>query len=291
MDNDTPAPADNVSTQSLLDTSAPDTTDTSTTDTSTDTTTDTSTDTTDNTDSSFEAVLAGFSDDLKDSDSLKQFKSVEDLAKSFVEQKKLVGRKTAIPGDEATAEEWAEFYNNAGRPEGADKYGIEIPAEFADIPGASDKANAAFEAAHEAGLSKKQAETLFGKLFEGEVSEMTNQKAAAEKQYADSKDALFEAWGTGEKFEAEVRKVTAFQKKAGFYEDFEAAGLNSNPTLLIALSKIANSIGADSSIDTMHDSSTVDSSSLAALQKSLTAAIKSGDTDEARNIQARLRNI
>lgn len=63
---------------------------------------------------------------VKEHPSLKNFKSPGDLAKSWVEAQKLIGRdKIPVPGEKATKEDWDTVFERLGRPK--DKNGYTIP--------------------------------------------------------------------------------------------------------------------------------------------------------------------
>lgn len=83
----------------------------------------------------------------------------------------------AMPGKDATPEQWGEFYNKLGRPEAADGYELPVP-EGDD--GAFAKEVGAWM--HEAGLSKDQAGKLAGKWNEMVAKQQADQTAAAEAQ-------------------------------------------------------------------------------------------------------------
>lgn len=61
-------------------------------------------------------------DDLKGNPSLKVVGSIGDLAKSFVETKKLIGTKLEAPGENATPEQLAAWRKVVGAPEKAEGY-------------------------------------------------------------------------------------------------------------------------------------------------------------------------
>jgi len=287
MENVEPTPnVDNSDTQSLLDTGAD-----KVVETPADKVVETPAKNTDVTPSSFEDLLSSLPDELKAHASLSKFKSFEDITKSYIEQEKLVGRKTAIPGEDATAEEWATFYNASGRPEDSNAYGIEIPEALSGIANSQDRTNAALAAAHEAGLSKRQADVLFSKLFEMEVGDVNTQVEAAQAKLKVDQQTLYDEWGTGKDFEAQAAKVTAFEKKIGVFDEFEANGFNANPTILKAFAKLAGDLSNDSTIDSLHDSVPVDTNAVTILQNEMSAAIESGDKDAARAAQMKLRKI
>ncbi len=70
-------------------------------------------------------------EDLRDEKSLISFKSVGDLAKSFVNTKKMVGKNVvAIPTDASTEGEWQEYHKAGGRPETVADYNLGVPEGF-----------------------------------------------------------------------------------------------------------------------------------------------------------------
>lgn len=56
------------------------------------------------------------------------------LAKQWVDTKKMVGaNKVALPGEKSSEEEWNAFYKAIGRPEKPDDYQVDIPDDFKDL--------------------------------------------------------------------------------------------------------------------------------------------------------------
>ncbi len=72
----------------------------------------------------------GWGDDLKNNPALKDFKTPVDLAKSYIETKKMVGQKTGIPGPDATPEQKAEFYKALGVPDDINGYDQALPDDL-----------------------------------------------------------------------------------------------------------------------------------------------------------------
>ncbi len=70
---------------------------------------------------------------LREEKSLAGFKNVNDLSKSFVMTKKMVGANVIpIPTDISTEDEWQEFHKAGGRPETAADYGFKKHDEIPD---------------------------------------------------------------------------------------------------------------------------------------------------------------
>lgn len=70
-------------------------------------------------------------EELREDKSLLSFKTVGDLAKSFVNTKRMVGKNVvAIPGETSTDGEWQEYHKAGGRPETVDDYDLKAPEGF-----------------------------------------------------------------------------------------------------------------------------------------------------------------
>lgn len=122
--------------------------------------------------------LAGLSETYKNDPSLKDFKSVDDLAKSYVNAKAMIGGSIRLPAADASPEAIEEFfkkiesvpgvmkfdpnnldqvYNRLGRPESADKYQVQFNPE---INKREDLQSGFLSKAHEIGLNSKQAQGI-----------------------------------------------------------------------------------------------------------------------------------
>ncbi len=70
-------------------------------------------------------------EELREDKSLMSFKSVGDLAKSFVNTKRMVGKNViAVPSDISTEGEWQEYHKAGGRPETVEDYDLKAPEGF-----------------------------------------------------------------------------------------------------------------------------------------------------------------
>ena len=102
-------------------------------------------------------------EDIREEKSLLSFKSVGDLAKSFVNTKKMVGKNViAIPGDISSEGEWQEFHKAGGRPETVADYNLKVPEGFPETALEQVFPKARLEAWQErffkGGVSKKAAD-------------------------------------------------------------------------------------------------------------------------------------
>lgn len=138
--------------------------------------------------------------ELQSNETLKQYKSVGDLAKGLVETKAMVGNSIRIPGQDAGEDARVEFINKLkdrvpelvlrpddndpaswalfGTPESADKY--DVP-EGVTLP---DGAEATLrEVMFEANMTKRQAEAMLKGMFKrGEEVTKVNSEAKLESE-------------------------------------------------------------------------------------------------------------
>lgn len=176
-------------------------------------------------------------DDIRDEPSIQSFKTIQGLAKTAVEQAKLIGKKGLIkPSPEAEPSEWEKFYNELGRPESPDQYKVSEGVQ------ASDELR---KTAHEIGLTAEQ----FQKLAEWDSRASETIKAELEQaqQEASQKkeDALRALWGT--RYDERMGKLQSVAQQLD-----ESGTIKDNPEMLkdpaIAnvLSKLMDQVSEDS---------------------------------------------
>ena len=181
------------------------------------------------------------SEDLRSSDSLSKFTSLDALAKSYVNAEKMIGRdKIAIPQSD---EDWDTAYNALGRPENSDAYaldkvdGIELDGDFI---------NGFKNTAHASGLSQKQVSEMFGWYNSMAKGIMDSDKSSAEIAQVDAENALRNEWGERYNSNLEIAKRSAAEYGGDdFVEFMNSAGLDKNPAMLKFLSKVGQTISED----------------------------------------------
>jgi hypothetical protein len=141
------------------------TTDASTVTTTDDGTTTTTTATTTDTGTQTPTWMEGLPDELKGDKTLSRYSDLETFARGHLETKRLASSKVIVPGDDASEDDRAAFYNAIGRPENADDYEIktvELPVDASDEERAAlAEATKPFkEFAHKLGLTAAQATAL-----------------------------------------------------------------------------------------------------------------------------------
>ena len=110
------------------------------------------------TDTQPQSFVSSLPEDLQGEASLQSFQDVGQLAKSYVHSQRMIGQdKIAIPGKNATEEDWKQVYQKLGVPESADKYDVKYTVQ----EGASDQPVKDFLGhAHKMGLLPHQAQGI-----------------------------------------------------------------------------------------------------------------------------------
>ena len=173
------------------------------------------------------------SDDYKEHQSLSTFKSVDDLAKSYIHAQGLIGKdKVIIPTDSSTPEEVAEFYGKLGMP---------TPEEY-KVEGVSDELKEAFLKHN---ILPNQAAGL-KEVFDGLIAAQDTTDADYDAAVQAEMESLKEEWG--ESFEGNIQraanafKVFGNEETAKYLED---TGLGNDPTLLKLFSNIGAKLGGE----------------------------------------------
>lgn len=175
-------------------------------------------------------------EDLSTDPSLQSFKSVGDLAKSFIHTKKLVGHdKIPIPADD-DPESWNNVFSRLGRPDEPDGYEIGGPEEPPEGFNYNPELEKEYrKEAHKLGLTKKQAAGVWSMLngkavevFKG-VTDAQRQKLEADEQ------ALKTEWGSAyeEKLKVAQRAVNALENAGlkGLNDWLKKSGAGKEPMM------------------------------------------------------------
>ncbi len=139
-------------------------------------------------------------EDLREDKSLLSFKSVGDLAKSFVNTKKMVGANVIpVPGDTSTEGEWQEFHKAGGRPETVADYNLKAPEGFPEEALEQVFPKARLEAWQErffkGGVSKKAADHFITEFANDMITDLQTMKQSQETEMAELKSGLSIEWG------------------------------------------------------------------------------------------------
>lgn len=163
--------------------------------------------------------------------------SVESLAKSFLDTKEHVARTRSggIPGEGASSDDWAKFYQGLGAPDSVEGYAV---PETKD-PRTNLFADKIREKALGIGLTKKQFEELVGHtdlVYQDNAQELQQIAQRANERWVTEGKQRF-----GDKYEKSVAEASRTLKElAAGDEDLgkilQSTGLASHPKLLEMLS-------------------------------------------------------
>lgn len=76
--------------------------------------------------------LKNLPEDLRNTSELQRVKSLEQLAKNYVEAQKMISGSGRMPAKDAPQEEWDAFYEKLGVPKEEAGYNIEVPKEYTE---------------------------------------------------------------------------------------------------------------------------------------------------------------
>ena len=129
-----------------------------------------------------EAISSEWAEDA----SMADFKSLDDLAKSYVHAQKLIGSddRVRVPVDD-DKDGWMKFYNRIGRPEEASGYEFKIPEEAPE--GYESEQFQAYaqefrQRVHDLGLTRTQAEQLWNYQQKASLDAYQQQVTAFKQQ-------------------------------------------------------------------------------------------------------------
>lgn len=133
--------------------------------------------------------------DLREEKTLGLFKNVKDLAKSYANARKMIGKdKIGVPNDKSSPAEWEAFYEAGGRPKTAGDYKLDYPKDM-PVPENAEMRKQFVELAHKSGLSQKQIAdiySMYNNFVKGEVKGAEQAQALAKEEAISQ---LKENWG------------------------------------------------------------------------------------------------
>jgi hypothetical protein len=180
---------------------------------------------------------ASLGDDIRHDPSLASIQDINGLAKSYVHAQRLVGAdKVAIPKEEASADEWNDFYNRLGRPE---KYELQRPELNEGLNYDSAMEEKMLGIMHQAGLTQAQANKLYSGYMEHVNGEFGEMSKGREMQQAEWDRQIRNEFGR-----AYDERVDMAQRAAAEFggEEFlgwlDESGMGDHPMLVKMFAKI-----------------------------------------------------
>ena len=177
------------------------------------------------------------SEDLRNEPSLQNFNSLDNLAKSYVHARRMIGADPdevlKIP-KENDQEGWGNLYNRLGRPEGPDGYDFEL--------GDGEQSNDLMDfknVAHELGLSNNQAKMVLGIYNKVAEHDAQQEDQDYEQMNTDYLQRIQSEWGDSFDKNAELAR-RAFQNFASeeAVEVLKDTGLSNHPEILKTFARI-----------------------------------------------------
>ena len=177
------------------------------------------------------SFLDALPEDLRGEKSLSSIKNLDDLAKSYVNAQKMIGAKveSLIPGEGATQEQIDRYREIMGVPSDSDGYNLTLNSEH-EIPAEFSKEFA--EYAHMAGLSQKQASSMFQAIAEKQISAAAADDAAFEKHRKESAQTLRNDWGDAMKGNLEIAQKAINEFGGSFTKSEAYAELSKDPEFI-----------------------------------------------------------
>ena len=184
-------------------------------------------------------------EDLRSDPSLTDIKDVGNLAKSYINSQKLIGKnRISLPGEGATNQEWGQFYDSLGRPEKPDAYNFGERPVMAEGLEYDEQFEGAFKnLAHQAGLTSNQAKTLFDGYHEyvnGKVTSEGQDSAAQAGQWVDSLKKEF-GKAYDERVDLAQRAVQTYGSPE-LNEWLDNTGMGNNPMIVKMFAKIGEGL-------------------------------------------------
>lgn len=180
--------------------------------------------------------------------SLTNFKSVNDLAKSWVNAQKLIGReKIPVPGKDAKPEDWDVVYDRLGRPKTPEEYQIGEVALPEGFPALDENLTKEFKAqAHKLGLLPGQVDQLYQWFMGYNAGEFERFGKERSEAMARSQTEMRREYGKA--YEANIALA---RKVVQSYGDKDTAaaleeGLGNDPRLVRMLVKIGKTLSEHS---------------------------------------------
>lgn len=169
-------------------------------------------------------------------------KPLGDVLKGYVEAQKFIGGSIKIPGKDAKPEEWDKFYGKLGRPEAADKYTPVMPDLPEGFSWDEGQMKSFFTAAHKAGLTTAQTQTLVDWYAEDQKGVLK----AGDEAIKVAEETLKGEWKAAYPRNLGLAKAAA--KEIGgkeLVDLLDQTGLGNHPVILKAFAKLGKSLAED----------------------------------------------
>lgn len=139
---------------------------------------------------------ADLSADLRDHPALGGFEDVAALAREHVHLQKLIGRKGILPpGEDASEEDYARYYDALGRPSDPTAYDLSEIERPDELPWSDEIESEMLTRMHAAGLTNDQARALVKDYVELQTDTWSQLQAAQSRELESTMKELRSEWG------------------------------------------------------------------------------------------------
>ena len=184
---------------------------------------------------------------VKDHPSLQKFKTPADLAKSYIEAERFLGReKIPLPPKDAKPEDWDMVFNSLGRPSDPNAYKVpEVKYPEGMQPASEDQLKEFKSFAHKIGLLPKQVEALFQWNHDRNVGYMDGMTKATTQSRQDAETGLRKEWGKA--YDANLGLIKGLLGKFGDdgMSQLIESGLGNDPRFIKFAYQVAKNFGED----------------------------------------------
>ena len=171
----------------------------------------------------------------------KGFKGAADAIKAHAELESLMGKRF----EDLTADEVKSLNVKMGAPEDPTGYELSVPEELSEY--LSPELQDGFaKLAHEQGISKTQAESLYNWYMENQTKELSLLQSSRQQQAEEQVNVLKQEFGVA--FDEKVSLANQALRQFGGDDAVTAlaeSGMSSNPALVKMLSEVGKLIGED----------------------------------------------
>ena len=190
----------------------------------------------------------GLDPTIKQHPSLQNFKGPGDLAKSWVEAQRLIGRdKIPVPGEKATKEDWDMVFERLGRPKTADGYAlpeIKVPQGYPEV----DKAfmDNFRTKALELGMLPAQVNGLYQWFMDSQINEFNQFGEKRNVERGEAENALRKLWGKAfeQNFQIAEQAVNKYGNEK-FIEKLKSTGMGNDPDMIKFIADMAKNFSED----------------------------------------------
>lgn len=180
-------------------------------------------------------------EEIRNEPCLNNMKNIGTLAKSYVSSQKMVGaNKIAVPGENASEEEWNAFYKAGGRPEEASKYNFDEKTLPEGISISPEQMAAFKEIAFEAGLSQKAFQKAVQWDIERTQQAIQTEIREREKEYSETLTRLKQEQGPG--LQQYINQCNRAMEHWGITNLAREKGLLNNYEFITAMARIGAAI-------------------------------------------------